>query len=50
MLTITPAAKMRFQAITDVGIPERWVLSLDTPRMNRRHTEHRYVCRRAPGR
>jgi hypothetical protein len=34
MLTITPAAKLRFRAITDVGIPERWALSLDTPRMN----------------
>ena len=34
MLMITSAAKMRFQAITDVGIPEGWVLRLDTPRMN----------------
>jgi hypothetical protein len=34
MLTITPAAKLRFQAITDVDIPEGWALRLDTPRVN----------------
>jgi hypothetical protein len=34
MLTITPAAKLRFQTITDVDIPEGWALRLDTPRMN----------------
>ena len=34
MLTITPAAKLRFQAITDVDIPEGWALRLDTPRMD----------------
>jgi hypothetical protein len=34
MLTITPAAKLRFQAITDVDIPQGWALRLDTPRMN----------------
>jgi hypothetical protein len=37
MLTITPAAKLRFQAITDVDIPEGLALrldTLDTPRMN----------------
>jgi hypothetical protein len=35
MLTITPAAKLRFQAITEVDIPQGWALRLDTtPRMN----------------
>jgi hypothetical protein len=34
MLTITSAAKIRFQAITDVGIPKGCTLRLDTPRMN----------------
>ena len=34
MLTITPAAKLRFQTITDVDIPEGWALRLDTPGMN----------------
>lgn len=34
MLTITPAARMRFQTITDVGIPEGWALRLDTPTMD----------------
>lgn len=37
MLTITPAAKLRFQAVTDVDIPKGWALrldTLDTPRMN----------------
>ena len=34
MLTITPATKLRFQAITDVDIPEGWALRLDTPTMN----------------
>jgi hypothetical protein len=37
MLTITPAAKLRFKAITDVDIPKGWALRLDslnTPRMN----------------
>jgi hypothetical protein len=34
MLTITLAAKLRFQAITDVDIPEGWALRLDTPRVN----------------
>ena len=31
MLTITPAAKMRFRDVTDVGFPEGLVLRLDTP-------------------
>ena len=34
MLTITPAAKLRFQAITDVDIPEGWALRLDLPGMS----------------
>jgi hypothetical protein len=34
MLTITPAAKLRFQTITDVGIPEGLALRLDTLRMS----------------
>ncbi len=31
MITITSAAKMRFRAVTDVGIPEGLALRLDTP-------------------
>jgi Fe-S cluster assembly iron-binding protein IscA len=31
MLTITPAAKMRFRDLMDVEIPEGWALRLDTP-------------------
>ena len=34
MLTITPAAKLRFKAVTDVDIPEGLALRLDTPRMS----------------
>ena len=35
MLTITPAAKMRFRDVTDVGIPEGLALRLDTPTTSR---------------
>jgi Fe-S cluster assembly iron-binding protein IscA len=31
MLTITPAAKVRFRAVTDVEMPEGLALRLDTP-------------------
>ena len=34
MLTITPAAKVRLRAITDVDIPQGWALRLDTLRMS----------------
>ena len=34
MLTITPAAKLRLRAITDVDIPQGWALRLDTLRMS----------------
>jgi Fe-S cluster assembly iron-binding protein IscA len=33
MITITPAAKMRFRAVTDVEMPEGLFLRLDTPTM-----------------
>ena len=35
MLTITPAAKIRFRAVTDVEMPEGLALRLDTPKTSR---------------